>query len=147
MRQPILRFGPSDLTSAIPSFLGYCLIRKQRRKTGESSRSKNGLKIARSLMTFCSCKFAIGGALVRRLRSWLRWPRVSRRVCLAANKQGVSMLRYLLLGALVFELSGTVSAAELKPATVAAFDHYVQLSEQRMTTEMPGTFLLIDSLP
>ncbi len=57
------------------------------------------------------------------------------------------MLRYLLLAALVFELSGTVSAAELKPATVAAFDHYVQLSEQRMTTEMPGTFLLIDSLP
>ncbi|MEY2394852.1 MAG: hypothetical protein QOF94_1197 [Acidobacteriaceae bacterium] len=57
------------------------------------------------------------------------------------------MLRHLLLAALVFELSGTVSAAELKPATVAAFDHYVQLSEQRMATEMPGTFLLIDSLP
>src|SRR5712691_2450032 len=56
-------------------------------------------------------------------------------------------MRYFVLAALVFELSGTVSAAELKPATVAAFDHYVQLSEQRMATEMPGTLLLIDSLP
>jgi hypothetical protein len=40
-----------------------------------------------------------------------------------------------------------VTAVELKPATVAAFDHYVQLTEQRMATELPGTFLRIDSLP
>src|SRR3977135_2105193 len=57
------------------------------------------------------------------------------------------MLRQLLLVGLVLELSGTVSAAELKPATVAAFDHYVQLTEQRMATELPVTFLHIDGLP
>ena len=57
------------------------------------------------------------------------------------------MLRYLLLVALLLGWSRTVSAAELKPATVAAFDHYVQLSEQRMSTELPGTFLRIDGLP
>jgi hypothetical protein len=56
------------------------------------------------------------------------------------------MLRQLLLVGLVLELSGTVSAAELKPATVAAFDHYVQLTEQRMATELPVTFLHIDGL-
>ncbi len=57
------------------------------------------------------------------------------------------MLRHVLLVALVLGLSRTVSAAELKPATVAAFDHYVQLTEQRMATELPGTFLRIDGLP
>src|ERR1700694_3005712 len=57
------------------------------------------------------------------------------------------MLRQILLLALVLELSGTVSAAELKPATVTAFDHYVQLTEQRMATELPVTFLHIDGLP
>jgi hypothetical protein len=56
------------------------------------------------------------------------------------------MLRNLLLVALVCELPGSAIAAELKPATVAAFDHYVQLSEQRMATEMPGTFLPMDGL-
>jgi hypothetical protein len=57
------------------------------------------------------------------------------------------MLRDLLLVILLLELSRTVSAAELTPAMVAAFDHYVQLTEQRMATELPGTFLRIDSLP
>ena len=57
------------------------------------------------------------------------------------------MLRYLLLVALLLGWSRTVSAAELKQATVAAFDHYVQLSEQRMSTELSGTFLRIDGLP
>jgi hypothetical protein len=38
-------------------------------------------------------------------------------------------------------------AAELKPVTVAAFDHYVQLSEQRMSSDMQGKFLQIDGLP
>jgi hypothetical protein len=42
------------------------------------------------------------------------------------------MWRHFLLIALVLGLSRTVNAAELKPATVAAFDHYVQLTEQRM---------------
>src|SRR5437899_6750373 len=57
------------------------------------------------------------------------------------------MWRHLLLVALVLGLSRTVHAAELKPAAVAAFDHYVQLTEQRMATELPGTFLRIDNLP
>ena len=57
------------------------------------------------------------------------------------------MFRHLPLAVLVLELSQTVSAAELKPATVAAFDHYVQLTEDRMATEMPVTFLHIDGLP
>jgi len=57
------------------------------------------------------------------------------------------MLRQLLLVALLLELTRTVSAAELKPSTVIAFDHYVQLTEQRMATDLPVTFLRIDSLP
>jgi hypothetical protein len=57
------------------------------------------------------------------------------------------MSRHLLLLALVLELSRAVSAAELKPVTVAAFDHYVQLTEQRMATELPVTFLRIDGQP
>jgi hypothetical protein len=57
------------------------------------------------------------------------------------------MLRHFLLLAVVLRLSVTVSAAELKPATVAAFDHYVQLTEQRMAADLPGTFLRIDGLP
>jgi hypothetical protein len=57
------------------------------------------------------------------------------------------MLRQLLLVALLLELTRTVSAADLKPSTVIAFDHYVQLTEQRMATDLPVTFLRIDSLP
>ncbi len=57
------------------------------------------------------------------------------------------MLRRVLVGAMVLGLSSATSAAELQPSTVAAFDHYVQLTEQRMATELPGSFLRIDSLP
>jgi hypothetical protein len=56
------------------------------------------------------------------------------------------MLRNLVL-ATAISLSHLASAAELKPSTVVAFDHYVQLTEQRMATELPNTFLRIDSLP
>jgi hypothetical protein len=55
-----------------------------------------------------------------------------------------------LLLALIFQLAATASlrAADLKQETVAAFDHYVQLSEQRMADETgPESFLWIDSLP
>lgn len=38
-------------------------------------------------------------------------------------------------------------AAELKPATVAAFDHYVQLTEKRMSDEPKSTFLRIEASP
>jgi hypothetical protein len=57
------------------------------------------------------------------------------------------MWRDLLLVAMLFELAGTLYAAELQATTVAAFDHYVQLSEQRMATETLAKFLAIDGLP
>ena len=39
-------------------------------------------------------------------------------------------------------------AVQLKPTTVAAFDHYVQLTEKRMDAELQsGAFLWVDSLP
>jgi hypothetical protein len=51
----------------------------------------------------------------------------------------------------VFALFGTsdLIAAELKPATLAAFEHYVQLTEARMAAEVGGTspFLWIDRQP
>jgi len=56
------------------------------------------------------------------------------------------MLRYLLLVAMVLG-SRAVNAADLKPATAAAFDHYVQLTEQRMATDLSGRFLRMDGLP
>ena len=45
--------------------------------------------------------------------------------------------------------SGDVTAAELKPATLAAFEHYVQLTEARMAAEVAGTspMLWIDRQP
>ncbi len=44
-------------------------------------------------------------------------------------------------------LSQLLTAEQLKPQTVAAFDHYVQLSEQRMDKEVhSGPFLRIDGL-
>jgi hypothetical protein len=49
--------------------------------------------------------------------------------------------------ALTVSLAGTPASAELKPATAAAFDKYVRLTEQRMNAELaPGTFLWIDRL-
>jgi hypothetical protein len=57
------------------------------------------------------------------------------------------MSRCLRLVALVLGLSGTAGAADLQPATVAAFDHYVQLSEQRIAADLPRRFLRIDGLP
>jgi len=56
-------------------------------------------------------------------------------------------MRHFLLAAVVLSVSLGSSAAELKPSTAAAFDHYVQLSEQRMSTELPSSFLRIDSSP
>ena len=49
----------------------------------------------------------------------------------------------------VIAASGTaVSAEEFRPETTAAFDHYVALSEQRMSQEEnSGPFLWIDRLP
>jgi hypothetical protein len=46
-------------------------------------------------------------------------------------------------------LASPIYAAELKPATIAAFDKYVSASEARMTGELRsgGAFLYVDSLP
>jgi hypothetical protein len=42
----------------------------------------------------------------------------------------------------------SVRAEQLKPETVRAFDHYVELSEQRMASELrSGRFLRVDDLP
>jgi hypothetical protein len=45
--------------------------------------------------------------------------------------------------------AGGTSASELKPHTVKAFQHYEELTEARMQSELstPGQFLAIDSLP
>jgi hypothetical protein len=52
-----------------------------------------------------------------------------------------------LLGAVLSPAQAT--AAELKPKTVAAFDHYVQLTEARLAGELSGStpFLWMDRLP
>lgn len=51
--------------------------------------------------------------------------------------------------ACLFLLSPAISAAELKPKTLEAFQHYVQLTEARMQAELsnPAAFLYFDSLP
>jgi hypothetical protein len=59
------------------------------------------------------------------------------------------MLRYpLLTMAAVLLASCLGRAVELKPETNAAFNHYVQLSEQRMQNDLQsGSFLSVDGLP
>jgi len=58
------------------------------------------------------------------------------------------MLRMLLAGIAGMLVSRPLVAEQLKPETVAAFDHYVELSEQRMAGEVrSGPFLRIDGLP
>jgi hypothetical protein len=56
------------------------------------------------------------------------------------------MIRSML--AVIVLITNLKSAADqLKPETVSAFDHYVQLSEQRMSQELnSGPFLRIDGL-
>lgn len=49
---------------------------------------------------------------------------------------------------IVVALVPRARAVQLKPATVAAFDHYVQLAEGTMQGELQsGTFLWVDTLP
>jgi len=59
------------------------------------------------------------------------------------------MMRWLLLAGMVtILLTESLHAEQLKPETVAAFDHYVELSEQRMELEVRSRpFLRIDGLP
>lgn len=55
--------------------------------------------------------------------------------------------RYILLGILSTACAQFVPAEQLKPQTVAAFDQYVRLSEERMSNELSsGPFLRIDGL-
>jgi len=53
--------------------------------------------------------------------------------------------RFLTAALLVSILSVSTLAADLQPATVAAFDRYVRLTESRMNA--PGPFLRVDALP
>lgn len=54
----------------------------------------------------------------------------------------------LLSGIGAMLLSQPLLAEQLKPETVAAFDHYAELSEQRMAGEVrSGPFLRVDGLP
>jgi hypothetical protein len=59
------------------------------------------------------------------------------------------MNRYLLLTlAAAVLVSCPCHAVDLKPATNTAFDHYVQVSEQRMQSDLQsGPFLWVDGLP
>ena len=64
-----------------------------------------------------------------------------------AYRQIASLLRWLVVLGFSLLLAAPVVAVELKPETVAAFDKYVRLSEQRMTSELAsGPFLYIDAL-
>jgi len=56
--------------------------------------------------------------------------------------------RLLLAGIVTILLSRALHAEQLKPETVAAFNHYAELSEQRMEEEVrSGPFLRLDGLP
>jgi hypothetical protein len=56
------------------------------------------------------------------------------------------MIRTLLAGILLITNLQIAVAEQLKSETTAAFDHYVQLSEERMSNELHGPFLRIDGL-
>ena len=57
-------------------------------------------------------------------------------------------LQFVTAALIVVALAPLAQAVQLKPATVAAFNHYVQVSEKRMDRELQsGPFLWIDSLP
>ena len=58
------------------------------------------------------------------------------------------MYRYFLFTIAVLTSGCAADAESLKPATAAAFDHYVQLNEQRMENELhSGPFLWPEGLP
>ena len=59
------------------------------------------------------------------------------------------LLASLLLLACLVCYPAKLRGADLKPQTLAAFSHYVQLTENRIDTEMkrPGRFLYVDGLP
>jgi len=59
-----------------------------------------------------------------------------------------SLAKRSLLAILILTVIRTAAAEQLKPETAAAFDHYVQLSEQRMAKELAsGPFLRLDASP
>jgi hypothetical protein len=64
-------------------------------------------------------------------------------------RDGTQLLHHPLLSVAAVLLASCYGrAADLKPATDAAFKHYVQLSEQRMQTELSsGPFLWVAGLP
>jgi hypothetical protein len=56
-------------------------------------------------------------------------------------------LRPFRVAVICFGMVALSTAAELKPATAAAFDHYIQVTERGMSSDAPGKFLRVDSLP
>src|SRR6516165_10731263 len=70
----------------------------------------------------------------------------SRLACLALHKLvGNLILKNLSLPLLLALAIRPLRAEQLKPETVRAFDHYVEISEQRMSNELrSGRFLRVD---
>jgi hypothetical protein len=66
-----------------------------------------------------------------------------------ANSFGPLFQKIIILISIFPWLLGTSArATELKPETVAAFDHYVRMTESKMESELNGNeFLVIDQLP
>lgn len=68
------------------------------------------------------------------------------RLMLAAHRRTVR--RLILTCALVVLLPPLAHAVDLQPQTAAAFNHYIQATEQRMDDDLhDGCFLVIDRLP
>jgi hypothetical protein len=57
------------------------------------------------------------------------------------------MLRKALVSIVLLSVAGVGRAAELKPATAAAFDHYIQITEREMGSDSATKFLHVDRLP
>jgi hypothetical protein len=71
------------------------------------------------------------------------FPRMMRKTCSIARK----MLSIILAG--VFSLTVAANAADLKPETIAAYKHYLQITEANVDAELArgDPYLWIDSVP
>ena len=73
-------------------------------------------------------------------------PRTCRGSAASARRRFLAVLLAICVG---FEFPSPTGASELKQHTAQAFDRYVQLTEDRIQSEVadPGNFLHVDSLP
>ena len=64
-------------------------------------------------------------------------------------QRSLMTLAFFLLAQILSAQSSEVLSVELKPATIAAFERYVQVTEGRIHAEMerPGAFLYVEGLP